>query len=125
MIVHLHEEQRMLEERNSRHSRECEAIKEVARVALASEQKKTRLVEFFLVCANKIQILEILKEMSPKTFYHFSNGCDCLHPLVAHTSPQQMNTRWKIKFITTDSGTLTNDCLPRYSIEKPNPRGRL
>jgi hypothetical protein len=86
-IVQLHEAQRLSKERNAKHSRECEAVEEIARAALASEQKKTRLAEFFLVFTNKRQILEILKETSPKEFYHFSNGHDYLHPLSTHTFP--------------------------------------
>jgi hypothetical protein len=39
-IVQLREAQRLSEERNARHSRECEAVEEIARAALASEQKK-------------------------------------------------------------------------------------
>jgi phage shock protein A len=38
-IVQLHEAQWLSEERNARHSRECEAVEEIARAALASEQK--------------------------------------------------------------------------------------
>jgi phage shock protein A len=39
-IVQLREAQRLSEERYAKHSRECEAAEEIARAALASEQKK-------------------------------------------------------------------------------------
>jgi hypothetical protein len=87
-IVQLREAQWLSEERYAKHSRECEATEEIAHSS-RQRAKETRLAEFIPVFTNRRKILTILKETSPKTFFHFNNGHDCLQPLVAHTSPNK------------------------------------